>query len=124
MLNDNGGINGRKINFISYDDAYSPPKAVEQVRKLVENDEVLLVFQTLGTPSNSAIQKYLNTKKVPQLFASTGATKFSDFKNFLAASSNVAVSASNARSWPTSPSVSSTPRLRASTRLCSSPSTA
>jgi branched-chain amino acid transport system substrate-binding protein len=82
MLNDQGGINGRKINFLSYDDAYSPPKAVEQVRKLVESDEVLLIFNALGTPSNSAVQKYLNTKKVPQLFISTGATKWGDPKNF------------------------------------------
>src|SRR5205809_2147026 len=82
MINDNGGINGRKINFISYDDGYSPPKAVEQVRKLVESDEVLLVFNPLGTPSNSAIQKYLNAKKVPQLFVATGATKWNDPKDF------------------------------------------
>jgi branched-chain amino acid transport system substrate-binding protein len=82
MLNENGGINGRKINFISYDDAYSPPKAVEQVRKLVESDEVLLVFNALGTPSNTAIQKYLNAKKVPQLFVATGATKWNDPKHF------------------------------------------
>src|SRR5437870_3058461 len=75
-INAEGGINGRKINFISYDDGYSPPKAVEQVRKLVEGDEVLLVFNSLGTPSNSAIQKYLNAKKVPQLFVATGATKW------------------------------------------------
>src|SRR5205085_724007 len=68
MINENGGINGRQIKFISYDDAYSPPKAVEQVRKLVESDEVLVVFNALGTPSNTAIQKYLNSKKVPQLF--------------------------------------------------------
>ena len=81
-INAEGGINGRKINFISYDDGYSPPKAVEQVRKLVESDEVLLVFNPLGTPSNSAIQKYLNTKKVPQLFVATGATKWNDPKNF------------------------------------------
>jgi branched-chain amino acid transport system substrate-binding protein len=65
MINENGGINGRKINFISYDDGYSPPKAVEQVRKLVESDEVLLVFNALGTPSNTAIQKHLTAKKVP-----------------------------------------------------------
>jgi len=77
-LNEAGGINGRKINFISVDDAYSPPKAVEQVRKLVEEDQVLVVFQPLGTPSNTAIQKYLNTKKVPQLFVSSGATKWGD----------------------------------------------
>jgi ABC-type branched-subunit amino acid transport system substrate-binding protein len=81
-INDAGGINGRKINFISYDDAYSPPKAVEQARKLVESDEVLLVFNSLGTPSNSAIQKYMNSKKVPQLFVATGATKWNDPKNF------------------------------------------
>jgi branched-chain amino acid transport system substrate-binding protein len=81
-INAEGGINGRKINFISYDDAYSPPKTVEQARKLVESDEVLLVFNPLGTPSNSAIQKYLNTKKVPQLFVATGATKWNDPKNF------------------------------------------
>ncbi len=82
MINDQGGINGRKINFVSYDDSYSPPKAVEQVRKLVESDEVLLVFSALGTPSNSAIQKYLNSKKVPQLFVATGATKFGNSKEF------------------------------------------
>src|SRR3569833_1727691 len=82
MINDQGGINGRKINLIQYDDAYSPPKAVEQVRKLVERDEVLLTFQLIGTPSNAAVQKYLNTKKVPQLFAATGASKFTDPKNF------------------------------------------
>ena len=82
MINDNGGINGRKIKFISYDDAYSPPKAVEQVRKLVESDEVLLVFNALGTPSNTAIQKYLNAKRVPQLFVATGATKWNDPKHF------------------------------------------
>jgi branched-chain amino acid transport system substrate-binding protein len=78
MINDQGGINGRKINFISYDDGYSPPKAVEQARKLVESDEVLLIFQSLGTPSNSAIQRYMNSKKVPQLFVATGATKFGE----------------------------------------------
>ncbi|WP_407149320.1 ABC transporter substrate-binding protein [Bradyrhizobium sp. ORS 86] len=82
MINDQGGINGRKINLIQYDDAYSPPKAVEQVRKLVESDEVLLTFQIVGTPSNAAVQKYLNAKKVPQLFAATGASKFTDPKNF------------------------------------------
>jgi len=81
-INDEGGINGRKVNFISYDDAYSPPKAVEQTRKLVEGDEVLVVFGALGTPSNTAIQKYLNAKKVPQLFLATGATKWNDPKNF------------------------------------------
>jgi branched-chain amino acid transport system substrate-binding protein len=82
MINDEGGINGRKINFIQYDDAYSPPKTVEQVRKLVESDEVLLTFQLIGTPPNAAVQKYLNIKKVPQLFAATGASRFSDPKNY------------------------------------------
>ena len=81
-INAEGGINGRKINFISYDDAYSPPKTVEQARKLVESDEVLFVFNPLGTPPNSAIQKYLNSKKVPQLFVATGATKWNDPKDF------------------------------------------
>ncbi|HEY4204971.1 MAG TPA: ABC transporter substrate-binding protein [Xanthobacteraceae bacterium] len=82
MINDKGGINGRKINFISYDDAYSPPKTVEQARKLVESDEVLLIFNSLGTPPNSAIHKYMNSKKVPQLFVATGATKWNDPRNF------------------------------------------
>jgi len=82
MVNDNGGIKGRKINFISYDDAYSPPKTVEQTRKLVESDEVLFIFNALGTPTQSAVQKYLNTKKVPQLFLATGASKWDDPKNF------------------------------------------
>jgi branched-chain amino acid transport system substrate-binding protein len=81
-INAEGGINGRKINFVSYDDGYSPPKAVEQARKLVESDEVLVVFNPLGTPSNTAIQKYLNAKKVPQLFVATGATKWNDPKDF------------------------------------------
>jgi branched-chain amino acid transport system substrate-binding protein len=81
-INAEGGINGRKINFISYDDGYSPPKAVEQARKLVEADEVLLIFNPLGTPSNTAIQKYMNTKKVPQVFVSSGAAKWNDPKNF------------------------------------------
>jgi ABC-type branched-subunit amino acid transport system substrate-binding protein len=81
-INAEGGINGRKIKFISYDDAYSPPKAIEQARKLVEGDEVLVVFQSLGTPSNSAIQKYMNARKVPQLFVASGATKWGDPKNF------------------------------------------
>lgn len=81
-INAEGGINGRKINFISYDDGYSPPKAVEQARKLVESDEVLFIFNSLGTPSNSAIQKYMNGKKVPQLFVATGATKWNDPKDF------------------------------------------
>ncbi|PDT71261.1 branched-chain amino acid ABC transporter substrate-binding protein [Bradyrhizobium ottawaense] len=82
MINDQGGVNGRKINLIQYDDAYSPPKAVEQIRKLVESDEVLLTFQIIGTPVNAAVQKYLNAKKVPQLFAATGASRFTDPKNF------------------------------------------
>ena len=81
-INAEGGINGRKIDFISYDDAYSPPKTVEQARKLVESDEVLLIFNPLGTPGNTAIQKYMNAKKVPQLFVSTGAAKWNDPKNF------------------------------------------
>src|SRR6202034_441054 len=81
-INAAGGINGRKINFVSYDDGYSPPKAVEQARKLVESDEVLFVFNSLGTPSNSAIHKYMNAKKVPQLFVATGATKWNDPKDF------------------------------------------
>src|SRR5438045_1904539 len=81
-INAEGGINGRKINFVSYDDAYSPTKTVEQARKLVESDEVLLIFNSLGTPPNSAIQKYMNQKKVPQLFVATGATKWNDPKDF------------------------------------------
>ncbi|HZP85573.1 MAG TPA: ABC transporter substrate-binding protein [Burkholderiales bacterium] len=82
MINDQGGINGRKINLISLDDAYSPPRTVEQVRKLVEEEQVLALFQTLGTPTNTAIHKYLNVKKVPQLFVATGATKWGDPKNY------------------------------------------
>ena len=81
-INDEGGINGRKVNFISVDDGYSPPKAVEMARRLVEQDQVLLVWGPLGTPSNSAIQKYMNAKKVPQLHVYTGATKWNDPKNF------------------------------------------
>jgi branched-chain amino acid transport system substrate-binding protein len=80
-INAEGGINGRKINYISYDDAYSPPKTVEQARKLVESDEVLFIFNPLGTPPNTAIQKYMNSKKVPQLFVATGATKWNDPKD-------------------------------------------
>jgi branched-chain amino acid transport system substrate-binding protein len=80
MVNEQGGINGRRINFISYDDSYSPPKTVEMARKLVEQDEVLFVFQTLGTPSNTAIHKYMNMKKVPQMHVATGATKWNDPK--------------------------------------------
>jgi branched-chain amino acid transport system substrate-binding protein len=82
MINDQGGINGRKVNWISYDDGYSPPKTVEQVRKLIESDEVLLVFNALGTPTQSAVQKYQNAKKVPQLFVATGASKWNDPKDF------------------------------------------
>jgi ABC-type branched-subunit amino acid transport system substrate-binding protein len=81
MVNEQGGINGRKVNFISYDDGYSPPRTVEMVRKLVEQDQVLFVFQTLGTPSNTAIHKYMNMKKVPQMHVATGATKWNDPKN-------------------------------------------
>ena len=81
-VNDEGGINGRKIKLISVDDGYSPPKAVEMARRLVEQDEVLFIFQSLGTPSNSAIHKYMNAKKVPQLFVATGATKWGDPKDF------------------------------------------
>ena len=81
-VNAEGGINGRKVNFISYDDGYSPPKTVEQARKLVESDEVLLIFQSLGTAHNTAIERYMNAKGVPQLFVATGATKFGDPKNF------------------------------------------
>ena len=80
MVNDQGGINGRKINFITYDDSYSPPKTVEMARKLVEQDEVLFVFQTLGTPSNTAIHQYMNMKKVPQMHVATGASKWNDPK--------------------------------------------
>ena len=82
MINDNGGINGRKINFISYDDAYSPPKTVEQARKLVESDDVFLIFAPLGTASNAAIQKYMNTMRVPQLFVATGASRWGDPEHF------------------------------------------
>jgi branched-chain amino acid transport system substrate-binding protein len=82
MINDGGGVNGRKINFISYDDGYSPPKTVEQVRKLIESDEVFLIFNALGTPTQNAVQKYHNSKKVPQLFLATGASKWNDPKDF------------------------------------------
>jgi len=82
MINDQGGINGRKINFISYDDGYSPPKTVEQVRKLIESDEVFLIFNALGTPTQNAVQKYHNAKKVPQLFLATGASKWNDPKEY------------------------------------------
>src|SRR3984885_666564 len=82
MINEHGGINGRKINFITRDDSYSPPKTLEQVRRLVEQDQVLFTFQTFGTPPNSAVQGYLNDGKVPQLFVATGATKWDDPKRF------------------------------------------
>jgi branched-chain amino acid transport system substrate-binding protein len=81
-VNDDGGINGRKINYITYDDGYAPPKTVEMVRKLVEQDQVALLFQTLGTPPNSAIHRYMNQQKTPHLFVATGATKWNDAKNF------------------------------------------
>lgn len=82
MINERGGINGRKINFISLDDGYSPPRTVEQTRKLVEEEQVLFVFSSVGTPPNTAIHKYMNAKQVPQLFVATGATKWGDPKNF------------------------------------------
>ena len=82
MINDQGGINGRKIHFISRDDGYSPPKTVEVVRKMVEEDQVLLTFNVLGTPPNTAIRGYLNDNKVPQLFVATGADKWNDPKNY------------------------------------------
>src|SRR5262245_53966023 len=82
MVNDNGGINGRKIDFISYDDAYSPPKTVEQARKLVESDEVFLIFGAVGTATNAAIQKYMNTMRVPQLFVLSGASRWGDPAHF------------------------------------------
>src|SRR3954468_3357564 len=82
MVNDQGGINGRKVNFVTYDDSYSPPKTVEMARRLVEQDHVLFLFQTLGTPSNTAIHKYMNTMKVPQLNVATGATKWNDPQHF------------------------------------------
>ena len=82
MVNDKGGINGRKVELLSLDDGYSPPKTVEQTRKLVEQEQVLLIFQSLGTPTNTATQKYLNAKKVPQIFLASGANKWSDPKNF------------------------------------------
>jgi branched-chain amino acid transport system substrate-binding protein len=81
-INDEGGINGRKVNFISYDDAYSPPKTVEQARKLVESDEVLLIFNPVGTPTNAAIQKYMNSRKIPQLFVGGGATRWNNPAEF------------------------------------------
>ncbi|MEA2743550.1 MAG: branched-chain amino acid transport system substrate-binding protein, partial [Acetobacteraceae bacterium] len=82
MVNDQGGVGGRKINFISYDDGYNPPKTVEQVRRLIEEDQVAFLFQTLGTPTNTAIHRYVNQKKVPHLFISTGADKWGDYQHF------------------------------------------
>jgi branched-chain amino acid transport system substrate-binding protein len=82
MVNDQGGVAGRKINFISLDDGYSPPKTVEQVRRLVEEDQVALLFNTLGTPTNSAIYRYVNQKQVPHLFISSGADKWGDYQHF------------------------------------------
>jgi branched-chain amino acid transport system substrate-binding protein len=82
MVNDQGGVAGRQINFISLDDGYSPPKTVEQVRRLIEEDQVALLFNTLGTPTNSAIVRYLNQKQVPHLFVSSGADKFADYQHF------------------------------------------
>jgi len=82
MINDQGGINGRKVNLISLDDAYSPPKTFEQTRRLVEQDEVAAIFGTLGSPTNSAIKKYLNGRKIPQLFIVAGASTFADPENF------------------------------------------
>lgn len=81
-VNDEGGVNGRKLNYITYDDGYSPPKTVEMIRRLVEQDQVLLLFQTLGTPTNSAIHKYVNQQKAPHIFVASGATKWNDPKNF------------------------------------------
>ena len=81
MVNDQGGVAGRKINFISLDDGYSPPKTLEQVRRLIEEDQVALLFNTLGTPTNSAIHRYVNEKKVPHLFISSGADKFADYQH-------------------------------------------
>ena len=82
MVNDQGGVNGRKVNFITYDDGFSPPKTVEMVRKLVEDDQVFAIYQLLGTPTNTVVQKYLNQKKVPQLFVATGASKWGNPKDF------------------------------------------
>jgi branched-chain amino acid transport system substrate-binding protein len=82
MINEQGGVNGRKINLISLDDAYSPPKTVEQVRRLVEEERVAFLFQTLGTPPNTAIRQYLNDNKIPQLFVATGAANWNDPKHF------------------------------------------
>ena len=82
MVNEQGGVAGHKINFISLDDGYSPPKTVEDVRRLVEEDQVAFLFNTLGTPTNSAIVRYVNQKKVPHLFVATGAAKWGDYKQY------------------------------------------
>ena len=82
MINDQGGVNGRKINFISLDDAYSPPKTVEQIRRLIESDEVLFLVNPVGTATNMAVVKYINQKKVPHLFVGTGATVFNDPEHY------------------------------------------
>jgi branched-chain amino acid transport system substrate-binding protein len=82
MINEQGGVNGRRINFISYDDAYSPPKTVEQARRLIENDEVFLLFNVVGTPGNAAIQKYVNQKRIPHVFISSGDSRWNDPHNF------------------------------------------
>ena len=82
MINDQGGVAGHKINFISLDDGYSPPKTVEDVRRLVEEDQVAFLFNTLGTPTNSAIVRYVNQKKVPHLLVATGAAKWGDYKEY------------------------------------------
>ena len=117
MINEKGGINGRKINFISYDDGYSPPKTVEQVRKLVESDGVLLLFNTLGTPTNTAIHKYINQKKVPHIFIASCATKWGDPTNSRGRSAGSRTIRARARSTPpTSRTSTPTPRSRCSTR--------
>ena len=117
MINDNGGVNGRKINFISYDDAYSPPKTVEQARKLVESDEVFLIFASLGTASNAAIQKYMNTMKVPQLFVATGASRWGDPEHFPGPSAGSRTTApKRASTRPTSCSIIPNAKWACSTR--------
>ena len=115
-LNKAGGINGHPINFISVDDGYSPPKAVEQVRKLVEQDQVLFIFQSLGTPSNAAIQPYLNGAKVPQLFVATGATRWSRSAN----TSRGPSASTRATSSKERRTASSSPRTRRARRSPSS----
>ena len=99
-INAEGGINGRKMKLISLDDAYSPPKTVEQVRKLVEKDQVLLLFSTLGTPTNSAIHKYVNAKKVPHLFVNAGASKWGDPKHYPWTTAFPPPALYEGRSWP------------------------